>query len=69
MKNNNRDKLFRVYEVKNGVVDYFEDAFIYDSYGISSFLIKYNEDNDTKYYSIPQFNKKNKSYLKIEMIK
>lgn len=68
MKYNNRDKLFRVYEVKNGAVDYFEDTLIYDSYGIGSFLIRYNEYNDTKYYSIPQFNR-SQSKLKIEIIK
>lgn len=68
MKYNSRDKLFRVYEVKNGVVDYFDDALIYDAYGIGSFLIRYNEHHGTKYYSIPQFNI-NQSNLKIEIIK
>lgn len=68
MKYNNRDKLFRVYEVKNGVVDYFDDALIYDSYGICSFLIRYNENHSTKYYSIQKFNR-SQSELKIESIK
>jgi len=68
MKYNSRDKLFGVYEVKNGVVEYSDDAPIYNSHGIGSFLIRYNKYNDTKYYSIPQFNK-NQSSLKIELIK
>lgn len=68
MKYNSRDKLFRVYEVKNRVVDYFDDALIYDTYGIGSFLIRYNEYHSTKYYSIPQFNR-SQGKLKIESIK